>query len=596
MNINNLKDLDDETRKKIKELKKITHKNKEGFTFADAQFDIGIILMDKGFLDIAINEFSKISKYDSLELYFLSKEYIGDILKKQNKTGKAIEVWKSIEKPSAPTVYLRANFKIGEASIAMGNIEESISAWKVIDEKDHPILYPTVQLLIGKLLIQKGKTKEAIEALAKINVERNPERYAEAQLTIGKQLIKVITRQPKKNINEAKIAFSNAARYFPYETYCYIQICEFLLDESTYMFGRKLQIFFNKIVLIIRELTLDFDDLNNNQKLPERKLAHYTSVDTTNKLLSIDIKEKLPSSFRLNTINNVNDPSEGKLLSNYLNEIKEDSFAVSDFNENFHAFVSCFTFNHDSLNQFRLYGKKDNQEASGVSLVLNKDFFQSTNTLNVMSFVSSLTHIQSLNDVVVEKEKILIDRVNDDSSKKINRKPVMRCIYIEPESDYVYLAQRNCLTFYREFSVEERPEKEWSNYKEGIDNKTVKVKLLLAKLKMIYKSLKIKHSKYFEQHFDVINKNILPLKYLIKHSAFQEEQECRMVYITSLNRPEVQMDFGKFLYVEYEPEVKAHLDKIYIAPAATQYQPYLAKLLCDTNVKIDLSNNPYRQT
>ena len=69
-----------------------------------------------------------------------------------------------------------------------------------------------------------------------------------------------------------------------------------------------------------------------------------------------------------------------------------------------------------------------------------------------------------------------------------------------------------------------------------------------------------------------------------------------MVYITSLDRPEIQMDFGKFLYVEYEPEVKANLDKIYIAPAATQYQPYLAKLLCDTNVKIELSNNPYRQT
>ena len=88
---------------------------------------------------------------------------------------------------------------------------------------------------------------------------------------------------------------------------------------------------------------------------------------------------------------------------------------------------------------------------------------------------------------------------------------------------------------------------------------------------------------------------ILPFKYLIKHSAFQEEQECRMVYITSLDDPKVKMNFGKFLYVEYEPEVKAHLDKIYIAPAATQYQPYLAKLLCDTNVKIEPSNNPYRQ-
>jgi hypothetical protein len=89
---------------------------------------------------------------------------------------------------------------------------------------------------------------------------------------------------------------------------------------------------------------------------------------------------------------------------------------------------------------------------------------------------------------------------------------------------------------------------------------------------------------------------ILPLKYLVKHSAFQEEQECRMIYITSLDRPEVKMEFGRFLYVEYEPDVKQHLDKIYIAPAATQYQPYLAKLLCDTNVKIELSNNPYRQT
>lgn len=43
-------------------------------------------------------------------------------------------------------------------------------------------------------------------------------------------------------------------------------------------------------------------------------------------------------------------------------------------------------------------------------------------------------------------------------------------------------------------------------------------------------------------------------------------------------------------------EEKVYIDKIYIAPAATQYQPYLAKLLCDTNVKIELSNNPYRQT
>ena len=69
-----------------------------------------------------------------------------------------------------------------------------------------------------------------------------------------------------------------------------------------------------------------------------------------------------------------------------------------------------------------------------------------------------------------------------------------------------------------------------------------------------------------------------------------------MIYITSLKDPKVQMIFGKFLYVNYEINVRDNLDKIYIAPAATQFQPYLAKLLCDINVKIEPSNIPYRQT
>lgn len=55
------------------------------------------------------------------------------------------------------------------------------------------------------------------------------------------------------------------------------------------------------------------------------------------------------------------------------------------------------------------------------------------------------------------------------------------------------------------------------------------------------------------------------------------------------------MIYEKILHIDYELHVKDYLDKIYIAPAATKYQPYLAKLLCDTNAKIELSNNPYRQ-
>ena len=76
----------------------------------------------------------------------------------------------------------------------------------------------------------------------------------------------------------------------------------------------------------------------------------------------MDEEQTKPSAFRLNTINNVNDPSEGQLLLNYLKGVKETSFYAPDFDEKLHAFVSCFTFNHDSLNQFRLYGKQDNMK------------------------------------------------------------------------------------------------------------------------------------------------------------------------------------------------------------------------------------------
>src|SRR5690606_5740319 len=156
-----------------------------------------------------------------------------DILAKQNKVNEAIEMWRSIEKVFVPKAYLRANFKIGAALITRDDVKAAIEYWKKIDENDHPTLYPTVQLLIGELLIKKRKMREAIEALNKINVEDNPEKHAEAQLTIGKILIKISTRRFRKDISDAKNAFSKATKYFPYETYCYIQICGFLLNENT---------------------------------------------------------------------------------------------------------------------------------------------------------------------------------------------------------------------------------------------------------------------------------------------------------------------------------------------------------------------------
>src|SRR5699024_5365592 len=92
----------------------------------------------------------------------------------------------------------------------------------------------------------------------------------------------------------------------------------------------------------------------------------------------------------------------------------------------------------------------------------------------------------------------------------------------------------------------------------------------------------------------LVDEILLPLKYLIKHSAFREEQECRMIYITSIDRPEVTMEYGSFLYVEYEPNIRNHLDKIYIAPAALQHKRYFEHILKDVDVPVEVSGNVFR--
>ena len=126
---------------------------------------------------------------------------------------------------------------------------------------------------------------------------------------------------------------------------------------------------------------------NEKEQSSERKLAHYTSTDVADILLSKNNNKNMAGNLRLNTISNMNDPSEGRLLEVFLNDQKNMIYSALDFDERFHAFFSCFTFNHDSLNQFRLYGKKDYQEASGVSLVFNQNFFQ-TISLGGLSFLS----------------------------------------------------------------------------------------------------------------------------------------------------------------------------------------------------------------
>ena len=493
------------------------------------------------------------------------------------------ELEKVTREKDGDEAFAMSRFHIFKKTYLLEEYEIGIKALKGIKKTDR-IYHHTRLMLAGIYLHREDNLDLAFETVKCIN-EIND--FNSLNFILLKIALLYIRRSESGDINKAKIALNLCKSTHFYEYNCYSKICRLLEDSKTKKIGECYLSFFEVLLETYQLLVIDYTDTERDS--PERKLAHYTNTEVANILLNKEGKLNNHKYLRLNTISNVNDPSEGQLLDVLLSN-KNANYSKSDFSKDFHAFISCFTLNHDSLNQFRLYGKKDNKEASGISMVFKKEFFQK-NPVGGMSFLS----ISSSKENMLEQKNVPID-------ENLNKYLVMRCVYVDPKSNYIQLAQRDRLTFYREFNNKDMADEKWETYQIDIKEKTENFESYVSELKILYKKLINEKQSLDKTNIDVLycenllDEVVLPLKYLIKHSAFQEEQERRIIYVTSLNDPKVQMVYGEALYVEYEADVKTHLDKIYIAPAATQYQPYLAKLLCNTDVKIELSNNPYRQT
>ena len=367
---------------------------------------------------------------------------------------------------------------------------------------------------------------------------------------------------------------------------------------------------------------MNFDEqqvINNH----ERKLAHYTGLNVTNDLLKIN-----PTSLRLNTINNVNDPTEGRLLIDIVNKDFERHF---DTERDYHAFISCFTLNHDHLNQFRLYGKSAGKEATGISLVFCSDFFSrelsfenisyfktATNSVSNKDLESNLQTLNTHEETNIESKDIVSTDFASLNSHcgytnekdraieipKLSKRPVFRCVYVDAESGFISIAQRDEMTFYKECTfdkIEEshetrikRANDAWVNYQNEISKKENKIKSLIKDLKDAYDNIQSLKPNIKQQ--ELIEDILLPIRYLFKHSAFHEEQECRMIHITTLHDELVQTDFDKkFMYINYSEDVKSNIKQVYIGSESSSYQPFIMKLLGQDKAKhVHISHSPFR--
>ena len=427
---------------------------------------------------------------------------------------------------------------------------EAESVLKSIERTDDQKQFSRAQIILSIILLEQNKYIEARKILENIKKDDGDYIFSVARFLAGNILFY------QGMYSDAIIAFQDSKKYFYYESECVVSI----LKNKNHKFIKLLMCLKNFVSIILNTLKLD--------SKYEEFICHYTRPSTAFLLLG---DNELPSNLRLSTIKNVNDPTEGKVLFNYLGLPSRDIGLAS--------FISCFTFNHDSLNQFRLYGKENNQEVSGVSVVLKKNFCDEH--LGISNFIEYGVNV----DLQIEFSSLENSSANN---KKIKKLPVYRCIYIDDESDYIKLAKRNEVDFYRE----EKP-KDFNSYLIDINKKTLEVKSNLKIIKKILNNI-MNNKKYNKDVYDILNYILLPLKFLVKHAAFEDEQECRISFITDLSDERIISNVNeKSMYLEYEPLVREYVDKIYLSIGAFQYEDFFIRTLGSSS-KVYRSKNPFR--
>ena len=239
-------------------------------------------------------------------------------------------------------------------------------------------------------------------------------------------------------------------------------------------------------------------------------------------------KEKI-SQIRMSTLSKVNDPEEGsvllKMLGKYakvnIKEVaEEESYAVQT------SFTRCV----DSLTMFRLYGKNNNLEGTGIALVFSKDFFDTT-----------FKH----NDLPTAKIKMPffdVDAIINTDLPKKNKQPLYYVMYYDDETNELVfnpyksnyknvIINLSELNEYTELKYTANSSKIDDYYYSRLENN---IGYILKEVFNIMKKLNT------EEDIEKGYKALKNIKYLIKNSTFVEEQELRILKV--LKSDELEID------------------------------------------------------
>ena len=366
-------------------------------------------------------------------------------------------------------IYASVQIYLGNLYRQIKETEQAEKVWKNIQRTDSNKLYAYAQFNLAVLFREADRFSEMCIAYGEIMRSDDASTYADAQFNLAVYFLSI------KNIDDARTAFLKIEpqdkKFYDAQMGCQILNLDDEKQRNTLI----------KIHDTVEEILLSLFIQQNDV---DEKVAHYTTTDAAFKMLS-----ETPSPLRIATIQYVNDPTEGKMILDYLGMSYLNCELPTQSQSDFHTFITCFSFNHDWLNQFRLYGKTKNQEASGVSLIFQHRLFsQEHNIASQAGYISFLNspvnnasrEIEDLDRLEYDEKKAEANP-NEEFGKTLN---LYRCIYFDPKTQLLKLAHRDEWTFFREAILDSSEEsnkayeiarEKWVKYLKQIKKKEKKI-------------------------------------------------------------------------------------------------------------------------
>ena len=609
--------------------------------YAQAQLNLGVIYQKVKYnIKQAEEYYINVKKQDNREVYAQAQLHLGFIYQyKYNNFKWAEKYYLSIEKQDNAAAYAWAQLNLGIIyQDKYNNFERAEQCYSNIEKQDNAAAYASAQFNLGIIYQDKyNNFNRAKKYYSSIEKQDNSAAYASAQFNLG-----LIYQDKTKDINQAEEYYQNVA--YSDDSFKRYIIAQMMLsvirNKKSSIFEQKQRDDLAIKICDIRDLTNEIqkellvkfnlnESENNDGQVFERQVAHYTKPEVLFNLL----KNK-PSNFRLNVIDFMNDPTESQVLTDLL-KLKPEK------NNKIKIFLTSFTFNHNSLNQFRLYGNENNIVGSSVSVVFNNKFFGESSNININltnneNFLNNINlglpindsakslaatmEINVSNEIVNNKNDKIENNLNENSVQKnaetiveknitssVGLLPLYRCLYLDPKNGYISIAKRNKYSFYLEHQSDsdEDIDAKWNNYLGWLKEKEkiITIGEKLKQIKNIIHSLKNpekpKQKEIIEKIINLdqlIALALMPISCLVKHAAFEDEDECRIIYITNIDDKNIQTpnEYALInrLYLNYS-NVEGYIEKIYLGPRC-QSDPELWITNRAQTLKSNLTNEPIK--